>query len=126
MPRKIPDFDTVLDLARDLPGIEAGMTFGATSLKLHGRLLACPAMNKSAEPDTLMVRISFDQRDALILSDPEVFYLTDHYVNYPCVLVRLARIRRDGLRALLVMAWEFADSRKKTEKRAITRTKRSR
>jgi hypothetical protein len=52
MPRSIPDLDTVIDLARDLPGIETGTTFGATSLKLRGRLLACPAMNKSAEPES--------------------------------------------------------------------------
>ena len=117
MPRKPLDFDTVHTLARDLPGIEASSTYGALSLKLGGRLLACPAINKSAEPGTLMVRTGFDQRDALILSDPEVFYLTDHYVNYPCVLVRLSRIRRDALRDLLAMAWEFANSRKKTKKR---------
>jgi hypothetical protein len=37
-----------------------------------------------------------------------VYYLTDHYVNYPSVLVRLPRVHRDALRGLLVMAQRFA------------------
>ena len=121
MPRKKMDFNTVHELARDLPGVETGTTFGATSLKLRGRLLACAAMNRSAEPNTLMVRIGFDDRDALLLSDPEIFYLTDHYLNYPCVLVRLACIHRGALKDLLAMAWGFVNSRTKTRK---PRTKR--
>ena len=38
-------------------------------------------------------------------ADPETFYITDHYRNYPMVLVRLARVDRDELRDLLVEAW---------------------
>ena len=65
-------------------------------LKAHGKMLACPAIHKSAEPDTLAVRIPFDLRADLIASDPDSYYLTDHYVNYPVVLVRLSRIDVEG------------------------------
>ncbi len=80
---------------------------------MRGDLLACKAINKSAEPDSLMVRIDFDQRAALLAEAPETYYVTGHYVKYPSVLVRLSRIRRDELRDLLASAWRFVTSQKK-------------
>ena len=40
-----------------------------------------------------------------------LFYLTDHYVNYPVVLVRLPRIQRDALRELLEASWQFVSTK---------------
>jgi hypothetical protein len=68
------------------------------------------ASNKAAEPNTLVVRVSFDQRDAMIADDPGTYYLKDHYVGYPCVLVRLARIHRDALKDLLQAGWRFVNA----------------
>jgi len=62
--------------------------------------------------------IPFEQRDELIAAQPDVYYLTDHYVNYPCVLVRLSRVHRDALRDLLGMAARFvAETAKKPRPR---------
>jgi hypothetical protein len=108
MPRKPLGFDVVRKLAETLPGVEAGTTREMPSLSVCGRLMACPAINKSAEPHSLVVKIGFEQRAELIASDPDVYYVTDHYVNYPSVLVRMSRIHRDALRDLLGMAWQFA------------------
>jgi hypothetical protein len=36
---------------------------------------------------------------------PDKFYITDHYLNYPWVLVRMARVTPDELRDLLTGAW---------------------
>jgi hypothetical protein len=109
MPKAIP-FSTVRELARDLPGVEAGTTYGSPALKVGGKMFACIAIHKSAERNTLAVRVPVRDRDELIEHDPETFYLTDHYVNYPCVLVRLARIHRDALRDLLRMGWRFVQT----------------
>jgi hypothetical protein len=49
----------------------------------------------------------------LIAADPGVYYVTDHYANYPTVLVRLSRIHRDSLRDLLGMAWHFVAAKSK-------------
>ena len=87
----VKGFDTVRALAAGLPDVEEGTSWGVPSLKLRGRLLTCMASNKAAEPDTLVVRIGFDQRDAMIADDPDTYYLKDHYVGYACVLVRLRR-----------------------------------
>jgi hypothetical protein len=79
--------------------------YGQPALKIRGKLLACMASHKSAEPGSLVVRIDFEDRDALIADDPRVYYVKPHYLDYPSVLVRLALIERDALRDLLQSAW---------------------
>jgi len=75
-------------------------------------MFACIAVNRSAEPNSLVIRMAFDDRDGLIAAEPKTYYLTDHYVDYPCVLVRLARVRDDALRDLLLMGWRFESAAK--------------
>ena len=41
-------------------------------------------------------------------ADPETFYITDHYLNYPWILVRLANVRPDQLSELVKQAWRLA------------------
>jgi hypothetical protein len=121
MPRNSVDFDTVRKFAQELGVVEESTVHGAPSLKVRGKLLACISVHKSAEPGSLVVRIDADHRANLIASAPDVYYLTDHYVNYPTVLVRLARIRIDALKDLLGIAWSFAhlkpDSGKRTARK---------
>jgi hypothetical protein len=55
--------------------------------------------------ESLVVRMDFDERSMRMRADPETFYITDHYLNYPWVLVRLSSIAPDDLRELLHDAW---------------------
>ena len=48
----------------------------------------------------------------LLAEATETYYLTDHYRNYPVVLVRLSRVPIDELRVLLGAAWRFVSARK--------------
>ena len=123
MPLKKIDFDLVREIALALPGVEESTTYGTPSLKVCGKLLTCMAIHRSAEPNTLAVKIDFDQRDELIDADPGVYYLTNHYVNYPVVLVRLLRINEAALRDLLDVGWRFVTS-KKTSTRPKVRSRR--
>jgi hypothetical protein len=123
MPKRLQGFDVVLEAARTLPGVEQSTTWGTDALKVHGRLLACRAIHKSAEPNSIVVKIPVDQREELIAAEPDVYYLTEHYENYPSVLVRLSQINRDALRDLLGMALKFADASAKTRKRRARRSR---
>ena len=107
MPNKKVTFDVVWEIGRSLPDVEESTMYGSPALKLRGRLVACMTSHKSAEPNTLAVRTGFEERDALIADEPETYYLKDHYVNYPVVLVRLSKIRVDQLRDLLGSAWRY-------------------
>jgi hypothetical protein len=87
--------------------VEESSAYGARALKIRGKLLTCIPVNQSAEPDSLAVRIDPGQRAELLAAAPDVYYVTDHYLNYPMVLVRMSRIHPDALRDLLGMAWRF-------------------
>jgi hypothetical protein len=107
------DFDTVRKIALKLQDVEESTAYGSPALKVRGELVACIPINKSVEAGSLAVATAFDQRAELIGADPDVYYLTDHYVDHPIVLVRLARIHRDALPDLLKMAWRFASKKAK-------------
>jgi len=104
-------FDTVREIGMRFPGVEYGTAYGAPALKVHGKMFTCVPTHRSAEPGSLAIRLDFDSRDELIAADPDTYYLKDHYVNYPCVLVRLSRIHEDALRDLLLMAVRFVSTR---------------
>ena len=101
------DFDTVRKIGLTLPGVEEGTAYGFPALKVHGKILACVPANRSAEPGSLVVRVDFEDRTELLAAAPDVYYVTDHYVEYNAVLVRLARIDPAMLRDLLGMAYKF-------------------
>jgi hypothetical protein len=107
MPRSIINFETVRDIALTLPGVVESTAYGAPALKVQGKLLACVPANRSAEPDSLVVRMGLDDRAELLDADPAVYYVTDHYAGYTAVLVRLSRVNPDALRDLLGMAHKF-------------------
>ncbi len=104
-------FETVRDIALTLPGVEESTAYGVPALKIRGKLLACVPSNRSAEPGSLVLRVGFDDRAALLEGEPSVYYITDHYAGYTGVLVRLAKVNRDVLRDLLRMAYKFVTSK---------------
>src|SRR5688572_19180573 len=106
-------FDRVRKMALALPGVEEGKSWGAPAFKLRGKLIACGPTHKEAEPDSLVVLLDFAQRDELLAAEPDVYYLKEHYVGYPCLLVRLKKIHPDALRDLLAMAWKYVDGKSK-------------
>ena len=63
--------------------------------------MAGMATHASAEPNTLVVRVGYEEREWLIADAPETYYLTDYYLRYPLVLVRLSNIESDALRDVL-------------------------
>ena len=103
-------FDVVRKIGLALPDVEEGTTYGSPALKIRGKMFACLAVHRSAEPETLVIRIDFDQRDELLAADPKTYYLTDHYVSYPCVLIRLRRAHPDALQDLVRMAYRFVST----------------
>jgi hypothetical protein len=121
MSRTKVTFDTVREIGLKLPDVEVGTMYGSPALKVRGSLLTCLAIHKSAEPETLAIRIDFDQRAGLLAEAPETYYLTEHYVNYPVVLVRLSRIQSGQLRDLLGSAWRFVTAKSRTASRRATR-----
>ena len=97
-------FEAVRPIALALDNVEEGTSYGTPAFKVRGALFA----RLKEDGDTLVVRMDMDQRQELIDADPGTYYLTDHYLNYPWILVRLSRVHPDALRDLLRGAWRAA------------------
>jgi hypothetical protein len=102
------NFDTVREIGLLLANVVDGTAYGAPALKVRGNLLACVPANKSAEANSMLVRIDLGRRAQLLRQHPEIYYITDHYAPHPTILVRLSKITRTELKKLLSEAWNFA------------------
>lgn len=94
-------FAAVCALAAELPGVEETTSYGTPALKVKGKLFA----RLREDGETLVLRTTPEDRDFLLQKWPKVFFLTDHYRDYPWILVRLTAIRRAHLAELLEDAW---------------------
>jgi hypothetical protein len=95
------DFDVVKQIAHEFPGVEDSTSYGTPALKVKGTFL----LRLREDGETLALRTTFLERDLLLRADPETYFVTDHYVNYPFILVRMALIGREELRDRLEHAW---------------------
>jgi hypothetical protein len=92
---------TIVAIAARLPGVEVGTSYGTPALRVKKTFLA----RLREDGETLVLRLDDDLREALLGSEPEVFFLTDHYRGSAVLLVRLARIERARMVELLEAAW---------------------
>jgi hypothetical protein len=102
-------FETVRKMALSLDNVQEGTSYGTPAFKVHGALLA----RLREDLDSLVVRTTFEQRKELMAAEPEIYYITDHYLEYPWMLVRLSRVHPDAMRDLMRMAWRLAASDKR-------------
>jgi len=94
-------FDTVREIAQTLPGAEESTSYGTPAFKVKKKLFA----RQHQDGESLVIGVDFEEREEMIVGAPEKFYLTDHYLNYPWMLVRLSQVRPDELRDLLIGSW---------------------
>src|SRR5438105_11294529 len=90
-----------------LPNVTEGRSYGMPAFLLNGRFLA-----RFRDDDTVLVLqlATISERDVLMDLDPRAFFFTEHYRNYPAVLVRLAEITRPLLIDVVTEAWRHVVS----------------
>src|SRR6204780_2726265 len=115
-------FETVRKIALSLENAEEGTSYGTAAFKVRGVLF----LRLKEDGQSLVVRADFEQRDALIAEDPETYYITDHYLKYEWVLVRLSRVHPDAMRDLIRGAWRLAATEKKKRSPGRRRPRSSR
>ena len=111
-------FNAVKTVGLAFPDVEATTRYdGSPVLKAAGCFMAGLASHPSAEPDTLVVRIDADDREALLQDAPQTYYVTDYYRPFPVVLARLSQLDRDALRDLLSVSRRLtlAKGRRRTQ-----------
>ena len=90
-----------------LPNVTEGRSYGMPSFLLNGRFLA-----RFRDSDTVLVLqlATISERDVLMELDPRAFFFTEHYRNYPAVLVRLAEVARPLLVDVVTEVWRHVAS----------------
>lgn len=93
--------DTVREMIFAFPGVTEKLCYGTPAFYVQKKILA--RLHDNGE--SLVLKCA--DRDPLLKSDPKTFHITNHYLNYPLVLVRLSKIRRTQMSELLEQAWRM-------------------
>ncbi len=102
-------FGDVRKIALAWPEVEDGMSYGTPALKVRKKLLA---RLREDDESLVMFGVPLDERDMLIETRPKIFYFTDHYRDYPTVLIRLSKAKRAMVEPLLRRRWRALASKK--------------
>jgi hypothetical protein len=114
-------FDSVRRVLSSLEAVEEKTIHGSPALYVRRKLVVCPAIHKSAEPNSIVVSLSTEKRSSLLNADPRVYYITEHYAKYSNVLVRLDRINDKALQELLIDSWQSVTAGSKRARRGRPR-----
>src|ERR1700710_1198429 len=101
-------FDDVRKFALLWAEVDDGTSYGTPALKVRKKLL----VRLREDGDSLvMPGVPPEERDMLVENSPSVFYFTDHYRDYPIVLIRLSKVKRATVEPLLLRQWRALASK---------------
>jgi hypothetical protein len=101
-------FDEVRKIALAWPEVEDGSSYGTSALKVRKKLMV---RLKEDGDSMVMPGVPPEERAMLVESQPKVFYFTDHYKDYPMVLIRLSKTKRATVEPLLRRQWRALASK---------------
>jgi len=94
--------DAFRKTALSLPGVTEATSYGTPSFKVKNKMLA----RFHQDGVSLVLKMEPDVRDFLMQQSPETYYITNHYRNYPYVLVNLRTADPDALKGHLLAVWK--------------------
>ena len=98
----MPDpFDRVRAIALTFPAVEDSLTFGSPSLKVNGKYLA----QIWQDGESLILSMEIVERDMWLQAEPNIFFITDHFRDWPGVLIHMDQINDDLLHDLIEQTW---------------------
>lgn len=99
---------------RELPGVKEGICFGTAAFYVRKKLLV------RMKEDNVTLMVHAPDRDEWTIKDPVTFFITDHYKNYPSVLVNLVTVNKKDLSSILFEAWKSRAGKKLLQQAKIT------
>ena len=94
-------YNKVSSIALSFPGTIPSTSYGTPAFKVNKKMFA----RFKEDGKTLVVYT--DDRDRWMKENPATFFITDHYKNYPAMLVDLATVKKKDLKALLYASWQL-------------------
>jgi hypothetical protein len=114
-------WEDVAAIALALPEVAEEPSYGERAWKVRKKTFAWerPVRPKEVEHlggfepegaapsgEILAVRVADEEaKQALVSSEPEIYFTTSHFDGYPAVLIRLERIGRVELEEVVIEAW---------------------
>ena len=91
-------------MALALPEVSESTSYGTPALKVRSKLMA----RLKEDEQTVALRTTWEERERLMATYPEVFFITEHYRNHSWVLLRLPSCTRELARQVLKLAWSLS------------------
>ncbi|MEO8770137.1 MAG: MmcQ/YjbR family DNA-binding protein [Ferruginibacter sp.] len=96
----------VRKIALAFPGVYEKPSYGTPGFFTEKKLFA------RIKEDGQTLVVYNNDRDEWIASDADIYFFTDHYKNYPLLLVDLKRVSKEDLQTLLTISWKIRSSKK--------------
>lgn len=97
-----------LALSLKLPHVVETTSWGQPTLKAHGKLWCW----WSPQCDAPVFKVPFEEREHLLATEPELFFVHPHYLNHPLVLMRPEKFDARWAKTNLLRVWrEMAPKR---------------
>jgi hypothetical protein len=106
-------------IAMALPDVVEGSCHGTPAFYLRRKLM----LRLRDDHETLVVRFPMEERDELLEAEPDIFSVTEHYLNYPAILVSLPNVSLTRLKKLIEDDWRRLASKKQLAAFEATRSK---
>ncbi len=101
-------WNDIVTFATTLPGTVEGTSYGTPALRVGKTFLT----RYRPEDDSIVIKLPIEERDMRIEAAPAIYFITEHYRAYPSVLVRLAKVSKAEMRAVIDRAWMEAAPKK--------------
>ena len=106
-------FSELSEMLLSWPLVEASTSYGTPSFKVRGKLLT----RLREDGDSLLIKgVGPEERETLCEAFPDLYYFTDHYRDYPMVLIRLSRADREIVAAMLDRTYQMLLPKKRGPK----------
>ena len=100
--------ETVRTTAFALPGVVEGEYHGTPAFYVRRKMM----LRLRGDAETLVVAFPKEERAELIARQPDVFSLTDHYLDYDWVLLSLLAADEACLHQMIEGAWRIKAAKK--------------
>jgi hypothetical protein len=113
----VATYDDAARWATELPEVTVGERYGRRTWFVRKKGFAWERpltkadlrrLGEEPPPDGPILALATEdlaEKEAILESDPAVFFTISHFDGYPAVLVRLKKIKTRALRAAIVDAW---------------------
>lgn len=103
--RVMPEAEDVRRVALSLPDTTEKVAWSMPTFRVAGKMFATLPEDESS----MAVRCPKEERDELVMSEPEKFWIADHEAQFAWVRVRLAALEDEHeLRDILADSWRQA------------------